>query len=491
MKALLLCVCLLASRPVLADEISIHRMLTDGKILELAGTRPITSRNPGGVASPSISPDGKLIAYADADPDAYGRVRLARVSDGQSSVVLAVSPNIRDEGFVGELWEPEVSLANIAWSPDGKLFAVPVSHVTVGKGGSPVEFGIAVYKSTGARQTYFPLKDSGRPSGTLLWSPDSRRLACTSSIRRPEPRHDLLALDVSTGLVNVLLSRPVLVSPVLWARDGKTLQYTTQDGGKLQLREISIEDKSDQVVQAEYADNMLSPDRVFELIGPGISIKNHLTGVITEVIKTSPGQVLGWAPNSKMIVYQRSIEIEDEIGRRKRILNMTWLAATEANPLNHMCATFDSENGELPTWSKDCLKMAYLCDGSVCIAEFALRDPTVYEKLAAGIPLTEEEEKDVLMDNAKQIGAAMSMYASDNEGRFPSADSYSQDLMDYLRGANLFNRPGTDDMAFQYTSLGPMTDIRNPATTIMGSFDVGYQWKIILYADGHVQIVPK
>jgi len=36
-----------------------------------------------------------------------------------------------------------------------------------------------------------------------------------------------------------------------------------------------------------------------------------------------------------------------------------------------------------------------------------------------------------------------------------------------------------------------MGDVKYPATTAVGMFDVGYGWKVVLYADGHVQVVPK
>jgi len=133
--------------------------------------------------------------------------------------------------------------------------------------------------------------------------------------------------------------------------------------------------------------------------------------------------------------------------------------------------------------------MAYVSQGRVFVAESVWTPLTVSDKLEAGLPLTEEEEKDVLTANAKQLGVAMNMYACDNDDKFPPGDTYMQDILSYLPNESLFNRPGTNQPVFQYFPLSGAND--SPATTIMGMFDVGYQWKIILYADGHVQIVPK
>ena len=499
MQALLLCVCMLVSCSLFADEWSIHRMLADGKMLELAETRQLTLRAHGEAMIASISPDGKYVAYTDTD-SSNDRLCLVRTTGGQPSVIMARPAGSDEDGFVGEIWEPHVNYCwHVAWSPDSGLFALPVSHVFLSEKSSPFEYGIAVYRSSGALRTYAQLRGFADAMGPFRWSPDGSKLACTFFIRERDvpkgtkPTQQLIVLDISSGSLQSLVSRQTKdIKLESWRADGKAIQYTISEGGETQLREVTLDGKKDEVIQGDYSAGMKSPDGVLQAVGgSGLSIRNCLTGEVIEVLETLDGKVLGWSSNSKMFVYQKATVVKDETGKRRRTLNALWLAAAEANPFNHMCAALDAYGDEPPTWSKDCMKMAYASDGRVYVAEFVWKDLTASDKLEAGIRLTEEEEKNVLTANAKIIGASMFMYAADNDHKFPPGDTFSQDLMDYLRGANLFNRPGTNQMAFQYFPLGNIADVKYPATTMIGMFDVGYGWQIVLYADGHVQIVPK
>jgi len=64
-------------------------------------------------------------------------------------------------------------------------------------------------------------------------------------------------------------------------------------------------------------------------------------------------------------------------------------------------------------------------------------------------------------------------------------------LKPYIGDQNVFFRPGTQQNAFQYFPQTNMGDVLSPSETEIGIIDVGYAWKIVLYADGHVKEVWK
>ena len=497
MKALLLCLCMVVCRPIFADQ-SIHRMLMDGKILELAETRQLTLRADGEVMVAGISPDGKYVAYADTD-SRNDRLCLVRTTGGRPSVIMSVPPNCQDKGFTGEIWSPQPNYSShIVWSPNSELFALPVSHTMVSADNSVYRSGVAVMRYSGALRQSFLLQEGARPQNPAVWSRDGRKLAVGFAVRQmskdSQAGEGLLVLDVATGSMQVLQTSPedCDMRPVSWSKDGQTVQYTRVKGKSTQFRESSLDGKVDRVIQEDYRDLIIrSDDGVFELTDkPGISISNRLTGETTEILKTLEGLVLGWTPDNKMLVYQRPNVIKDDAGKRLRTLHMLWLANAKASPINHMCVALDSYEDQPPTWSKDCMKMAYASDGRLYLAELVWKDLTVSDKQEVGVPLDEEEEKEILLANAKQIGTAINMYASDWDDKLPPGDDFMQAVLPYMRDKTVFFRPGTQTPIFQYYPLDT-SNLGNWAGTVMGMFDVGYGWQIILYADGRARVVPK
>lgn len=490
MRILLMCMCMVMGSHAATAKSSIYRMMTGGRILELAHTRQLTDPSDGEVVSASISPDGKYVVYFRKHLG-DNQACLIRTSLGRPTVFISLPSNFHDEGFVGEVWTPHGSWA---WSPDSKLFALRASHTVKSPGKASYEDGIAVFDYTGSYQVSFPVQGMNQPDLQLSWSPDGRKLAgvfLTSGAQR-ETRRDLLVFDIASGSAQTLASgQGGNFDFVSWDADGTSLTYWIWiSTGKVQLREVSLTTLEDKVIKEDYHPlNMPSPDGAFELdVGPVISIRSSAAKDI-KPIRIGLGEVLGWAPNSKMLAYQKPNVIKDESGKREQVFNMLWLAAAESNPFNHMCATLDAKKDQPPTWSKDCLKMAYISDGKVFIAEFAWKPITPYDKLDAGLPLTEKDEQSVLVDRAKAIGEGIDMYHSDWEGAYPSGEGFAQELEPYTRDKTVFFRPGTGKVAFQY--FHPSGPIGFPATTILGYFDVGYGWKVILYADGHVRTVPK
>jgi len=284
-------------------------MMMDGKILELAETRQLNPRSEGETSIACISPDGKYVAYAEmleVKRVLYGRLCLVRTTDGQPEVIMAQPPNFMDEGFTGEVWNPQITdSGQIVWSPDSGSFAFPVYHLTVGPETAPSEFGMAVESSSGRLKKYFLLDEITRLRTPILWSPDSRRFVCECVNSRHNPKNELLLFDVPSGSVRTLASHPVGVHPVTWVSNGKSIYYTVQEKDGVRLMEVGPDGGESQVVEEHYEARLRSPDGVYHVkTDEGMKVTNRLTGEVTDVI-SSTADVLGWSPNSKMIVYQR------------------------------------------------------------------------------------------------------------------------------------------------------------------------------------------
>lgn len=490
MRTLLLCLCMVMGSHAAMAKSSIYRMMTGGRILELAQTRQLTNPDDGEVSSAAISPDGKYVVYMRV-PEVGPQACIMKTSLGRPIVAMSPPRNWKEEGFVGEVWYP---VGRWSWSPDSRLIAFMAAYAPRGKG---PEDRIAVLDYSGKFQTSFPLQDRMRFPWSLTWSPDSRKFTGLFRAGQSEPQMNLLVFDVQAGSTQTLASGETgALDFDSWNEAGSSLDYWVRAPGqeteakpKAQLRQVNLSTLEDKVINEDYHPVwMPSPDGAFGASpgGPVVDIRNRQTGMD---IRIGPGTALGWAPNSDILAYQKPIVIEDQSKKRKQEFSALWLAAAEVNPFNHMCAALDSKKDQPPTWSDDCLKMAYVSDGKVYLAQFAWKPITPYDKLDAGLPLTEQEEQSVLMDSARAIGEAIGMYHADWDGVYPPGEDFVQELIPYARYKTLFFRPGTQTVAFQY--FRPAAGLANPAATVMGVFDVGYQWKVILYADGHVQIVPK
>ena len=223
----------------------------------------------------------------------------------------------------------------------------------------------------------------------------------------------ILVFDLAMGSVETLVpevDKYAYIRIVGWSSGGSAVLYAAwgdrgpKRGQEPQLRAIGLDGKPDRVVTEDYIGGSCSPDGSLRLVHKPtediLAIENRSTGDVANIGKSSAVDFLGWAPNSRMIVYRYPVTVRHEIGDRTKTLNTLWVVAPEPHKLNRMCVALDSdESGEglLPTWSSDSMKMTYIWRGRAYVAELARRAPSASEKLAAGIPLTEEEEKEILL----------------------------------------------------------------------------------------------
>ncbi len=511
----MLCLVVALAGAVPAGDGDIYLMLVGERVLELQETTRLTSLKDGKVEGAWISPDGKFVAYVTdmAGKDGHTRRLCVTRSSGGNVTVLLSQFIKKDEDAAAEVWTPDISdWSQISWSPDSRLIAVPAVRKVIAEKDQTwpsVDRGIIVLTTGGLSRGAFSLPTDTNLMSSIIWNPGSTKFAfktdgmTSGPVEQAKSVGKIMVCDILRGTCDQVKSQELGAAyPHSWSADGKSVRYNNtyissdKAGGKRQqvwqFREMRADGSSDALIEEMPSPWFMSPDRRMRLISnPGLSIEDRETGSVTQVFKQFDGELRGWTPDSRMIVYYKSDVIKDQSGKRAERLRTCWLAVPGDEKWNHMCVALDVDADSGLSFSHDGMKMAYRSRGRITLAEMGWADMSTAEKADAGMPLTEEEEKGLLAKNAKQIGAGLSMYAADWDGGLPSADEFVQQLDPYAKNSNLFNRPGTTQLAFQYFPLGDMKNISNPAETVIGKFDVGYSWQVILYADGHVKVEPK
>ncbi|HSF18639.1 MAG TPA: protein kinase [Vicinamibacteria bacterium] len=218
------------------------------------------TRDPGLELDASISPDGKLVAYA-AGPLFDTKIFVKQVAGGRS-VPLTVdldgrhrwprwSPDGSQLSFrrlSSQGWEiyivpalggaarrhpiPEETL-ELAWSPDGRRVAYAAWE--------------AIYVGSDDGSEARKLVDVRDEPWSISWSPDGKRIAFTSG--NPGYRLNLnvapssiVVVDVATGeTIPVTDQSHQNVSPI-WLPDGRSLLYVSDRGGVRDVYRVSISD---------------------------------------------------------------------------------------------------------------------------------------------------------------------------------------------------------------------------------------------------------
>lgn len=481
-----------------SDEMDTGAMLVGKQMLEVTDNRQMTLRTDCKVTSASISPDGRNVIYL-TDKQGVGECRLAKISTGKTITVMDASPII-DTPPAGVEW---TAVGLPAWSPDSSLFALVAIHFPREGDAETMEQYVVIYSAAGAQRKMLPIsKETGGLDG-LQFSPDSKKLLLylsTRDIERSDNTHQLIkwqiqSVNIGTGASRIIFTSNFFIHPIGWSEDGSLLCRVSERDGPIkkheQLHKIALDGSSDEVIVPDLGWLRSSPDGVLAANrGDPLTVKNLATDKQTEISKNA--DFIAWAPNSRMLFYERNESITDtSTAVRTRNFQSLWLSSILPGKLDRMCIALDAEDA--PSCSRDCHKIAYISQSQLYIAELALREPTIDEKLTAGIPLTEEEMKQKLLENGKQIGQAVLMYSDDYEGKLPPTESITEAIHDNLRHADVFFRPGTKDNIFKYIDPGveKLSDITNPSDTIIGELDAGYGWNVVVYADTHTEVKQK
>lgn len=498
----LLALTLLAVGCEAAEDLGIRSMFIGEQIMEVSDNRQITLKSDGAVAGAEISPDGKYAVYG-IECKGKPEIRVTK-STGGNAVTLMDGPSEdappTQPPPSGEMWELDTD-TDVYWSPDSSRFAFRAIHRTWDGDQSAEKRYIVVYAARGTFLKSIPAPEGGLFALVfgLVFGQDSRTLYVNAVLPNEDAtagqsrKTGIQALDTVTGSVQTIYTSDALDIQIRSSCDeGRSLLCAAYFKKGKQLKKIGLDGTAEDVTGDFSTFAHYSPDGTLAVLdGMGISIGNTQTQAKVQLIGDPRVLFERWAPNSKMLLYGQREKIDDALKQRAEEPSSLWLSLTAPGKLNSMCITLDHEG--TPTCSRDSRRIAYINQGQLYVAELSLRDPTIPEKLAAGLPLTEDETKLVMQTNGKQIALGMMMYSADYDGNLPPADSLAATLYPYLRSKDVFLRPGGQDNVFSYVDpgVGKWSDIKRPSETVIGEMDAGYGWKVAVYADSHVEVKQK
>lgn len=186
-------------------------LMADSARHQAVGRKTISSENGGNInISPSISPDGKYLAFFSERDLISIDLFLAEAETG--NVIRKLSSSVRNMDIDGFNFFESVG----SWSPDGKNFV----YVAVKKGVNQLVV-VDVDHPRRSRE----IKVKGVPSlNNPSWSPDGRYMVF-SGLANGRP--DLFRLEVETGNVDNLSEDSFSYIHPSWSPDGRYLALST------------------------------------------------------------------------------------------------------------------------------------------------------------------------------------------------------------------------------------------------------------------------
>jgi prepilin-type processing-associated H-X9-DG protein len=163
-----------------------------------------------------------------------------------------------------------------------------------------------------------------------------------------------------------------------------------------------------------------------------------------------------------------------------------WISAPERiKVLSHLAVGVSP--GPAPpqaSWSPQGDAVAYLAIGDLFVTDLVRADATSREKLAAGEPLSCDEERSMATVNLKQLGLGLIQYIQDYDERLPPAGDVHDRIYPYVKDETMFS---VGDSNFVYYGNGQgLGSFDSPATFVIGAMDTPCAHNV-LYLDGHVR----
>lgn len=500
---------IVASCSALAASCEIHWMVVGDKVLELVDDRQLTFKADGGVRLALVSPDGKCVAFVKQADDSFSINIASTRGTSVKSLAIAVDPPAKplEKSWVPGRWW---MAGPVAWSPDSRLLAVLATYRAPCPESeseeASVENHLLFIQSDGKLKKSCLLQrkipDEQVSSCLMAFSPDSSKLALSSdgayfdsTINELSSGMWLRIIDPSSGATLLASRAKDIIRPDMlsWTKNGSSLLL----GDCFNLVSVSAKDGAQQKLHESQDGVVYSSDGRYCLLrktregDPGIRLRERQGDSIVWIAKAVDASFVHWYPNGNLLTYKLPQTIKDDSGKRTRPLWSLWLASVLGGE-HAMCVALDADE-DSASFSHDYTRMAYLLNGRVHVAELGWRAPTMGEKLNAGLKLTEEEEKQALTKQGEQAAVALEQCMMDMKSGLPGSMA---DLQPFA-GAKTFLRPGSDQMIFKFllpedpwkTDSGGKRYI--PGDTIVGEYDSGYSWKVVVYIDGRAEAVQK
>ena len=141
-------------------------------------------------------------------------------------------------------------------------------------------------------------------------------------------------------------------------------------------------------------------------------------------------------------------------------------------------------------WSPTGKQVAFVANGDLCVTDLmAATDLLPHEKIAVGLKLSCEEERQLAESNLKQIGLGLIQFIQDNDENYPASGDFMAKVYPYIKTMDVFSVGGHNFVYEQPADLA-LSKMDSPATTENGYIDLPCA-RVALFADGHVKVFPK
>lgn len=401
------------------------------------------------------------------------------------------------------------------WSPDGKMLlisslemkltpAIMADYVAKGAVGTPPVPPMQHLQLFNVdRQTTVTVFKRPMQEGTLSdieWLPGGR--AALVLVEVPRPPVEGKPADTFT-VIYTLNAASGKLTPLIQAQEQEFIS-------------IDVEDKGAMIVTRKYPENT-TPDTIqsrFTLV----TSDGRLGNSIQTVGRTGIGQI-AWISGNRPMMYRAVREQPNEKAKLawfdmdfasgqlkpaadpnykvtadvpvafsvliggslsategKSVTNRAaWLVARERGPHQSALVAADVDDARLSPG----LNAVFYSTKGVGMVRLLMKLPK-----EVALKSLAEAEKMKVMNDAKQVGMALHMYAADMDDNIPSNGS------DWMTALNPYLKNNSPMEGFVYTyGGGNLANVENPATTELG-FKHGPGGRAVVYADGHVKWIP-
>ena len=188
-----------------------HAGVTDIYTIDVATRREqLLTPEPGSDSEPAWSPDGTRIAF-----------NSARI--GNFEIYVMQADGSHQVGVTGDPARDTYP----AWSPDSRQIVFASNRSTVHFSDNDLFITAADGKSPPRRLTHTPAWD-----GFPAWSRDGRWIAFVRSISE---QHDIVMVDVATGIERPLTSESANEDQPTWSPDGRRIAYFANPSGNADI----------------------------------------------------------------------------------------------------------------------------------------------------------------------------------------------------------------------------------------------------------------
>ncbi len=218
------------------------------------------------------------------------------------------------------------------------------------------------------------------------------------------------------------------------------------------------------------------------------------TGQNTEIAKPAhfpEDQSSGTPPsatsptNPALVLEEQPVTFPDKQQVATMSSQALWVRRTTGlKPASALPITLSLDPGPYEEWAPSGRQVAYLMHGDLFVTDLVVRPAGAYDKLALGLELNCDEQKQVGMNNLKQIGLGLMQYMQDYDEHLPPAGDVKDRVMPYIKNDDMFS---VGKSQFVYHGTGQAdASIASPSEFVLGTMDTPCA-HIVLYGDGHVK----